>query len=437
MNANRLGWLGVGMAVGAACAAALALVWNEGGDDALTEADVAQLALYTCGMHPEVVRDEPGNCPICGMRLVPKHDDHGADDATVSVSKSFRQNFAAPTAPVQRTDLPINIDTVGILAHNEERIHAVNTKFPGWIVQANAHHVGDFVARGQPLFQAYSQQLVTTGRELAAAADYASGLADAGASVDAVARAKALVIAARQRLRSWDLKDDDINALVENLTSAAAVEQYTVTFRAPVSGLVVSKLGDALDGTQLQAGVTVLKIADHTSLWAETSFDEEDLRHVRLGSGATVSSAAFPGRQWQGTLRLLRSALDGRSRTLTGLVEVNNPDLALRPGMYVDVRAHVAPVADALVVPSGAVLASGKRDRVVVQRPDGSFEPRTVTVGVRAGELAQILDGLSAGERVVASAQFLIASESDLEAASRQLTRGDDAPLAHHNHSHH
>lgn len=395
-------------------------------------AATSEAALYTCGMHPDVIRHGPGACPICGMRLVRKAD--ASEDGGVRVSQRFLQNFAVRTAPVERRDLPITIRTVGVLAHNEERLFSVNTKFAGWIESARVHNVGESVVRNDPLFEIYSPQLVTTQREFLAAMDYVARLERDAAYPEAVDRAKSLLEAARERLTFWDMSPAQIDAL-----AASASVARTVTFHSPSSGIVVDKMGDSLDGMRLEPGMTVLKIADHTVLWAEAEFYEEDLRHVRVGSTATVTAAAFPGRRWDGSVLFFRSAVNADTRTLTAFIEVANADLALKPRMYVDVLLHVDDLRDAVVVPAQSVLHSGERAVAIVARPDGAFDAREVVLGARSGELQQVTAGLREGERVVVSSQFLIDSESNLRAAVGQLLRGADdeePPAAMHHHHH-
>jgi len=396
----------------------------------VTEAEV-DVALYTCGMHPDVIHHGPGTCPICGMRLVRKTDVQ-PDENGVRVSQQFLQNFAVRTAPVERRDLPISIRTVGELAHNEEKVYSVNTKFEGWIESARVNNVGEFVTAGDPLFEIYSPQLVTTAREFLAAMDYVARLEGVSAYPEAVHRATSLLEAARERLAYWDMSAEQIDAL-----AAAKSAPRTITFHSPASGVVVDKMGDSLDGMKLGPGMTVLKIADHRTLWAKADFYEEDLRHVHVGSRATITAAAFPERRWEGGILFFRSAVNAETRTLTAFIEVANDDLVLRPRMYVDVVLHVDDLADVIAIPAESVLHSVERTVAIVARADGAFEPREVKLGVRSGELRQVTAGLVTGERVVVSSQFLIDSESNLRAATGQLLRGDGEPgaaMPHHNH---
>ena len=398
------------------------LGWNQLEEPADPAAAEAPQDIYTCGMHPNVVRHEPGPCPICGMKLVkrkPDGDDR-ADDAGVRVAPGFLQNFAVRTAVVRRGELPITIRTVGVLAHDEERLVSVNTKFEGWIEKAYVNNVGESVEKGDVLFEIYSPQLVTTQREYLAAMDYVENLVASGAYPDAVARAESLLAAAHERLQYWDITDAQIDAL-----TAAGTASRTVRFFAPASGFIVEKMGDSLSGMKLEPGMTVLKIADHSTLWAQAEFYEEDLRHVAEGSEVSIEVDAFPGRSWDGRILFFRSAVDPETRALTAFVEIGNPDLALRPMMYVNVSIRADGATDAVITPRESVLHSGERAVVVVVKDDGVFEPREVTLGLAAEGMQEVTAGLDPGENVVVSSQFLIDSESNLKAAIAQLLRGE------------
>ncbi len=436
----------------------------------------AAKALYTCGMHPQVVQDEPGNCPICGMRLVPVqgsapqaagserkvlywrapmdpnytsdqpgkspmgmdlvpvYEDEAASEGGVRVSPSFLQNFAVRTTEVRQGALPHEIRAVGVLSHNEEKVVSINTKFEGWIEKARVNNIGEQVAKGDVLFEIYSPELVTTQREFLAAIQYAEQLASGEAYPSAVERAKSLTEAARERLRSWDVGEQQIAALEQSKQV-----HRTVEFVSPASGVVVAKMGDSLEGMRVSPGMTVLKVVDHSTLWAEAEFYESDIRYLRQGQRVSVEADAFPGRRWNGRIVLLRPALNAETRTLTALIEVNNSDMRLRPQMFANVVLRAGGAASAVLVPAQAVLHSGERSVVIVAKGGGLFEPREVSLGLSGGELQQVTRGLAPGEMVVTSSQFLIDSESNLRAAIAQLLgeqgggsgMGEPMPAAH------
>ncbi len=403
---------------------------NEQGDrtpgqpaaDAVSPAGAAEqsrrILYWRAPMDPNYRSDRPGKSPM-GMDLVPVWEDADVQPGTVRVSKQFLQNFAVRSVPVTRGDLPLSIRSVGILAHNDETVISINTKYEGWIERARVNHVGEYVQQGDLLFEIYSPALMTAQQEYLAARDYDERLRRGGGHTDALARAGSLVRAARERLRHWDVSDDQIAAL-----EAAGAPSRTLRFLAPVSGLVVEKAGDSLAGMKLTPGATVLKIADHTKLWAEAEFHEADLALVDEGSPVSINAEAFPRRRWTGKVQLFRPALNPDTRTLTALVEVANPDLVLRPMMYVDVSIEARGAQDVVLAPVESVLHSGARSMVIVDLGGGRFAPREVAPGLTGGGLQEIRSGLAPGERVVVSSQFLIDSESNLQAASAQLLRG-------------
>ncbi|MEZ5396184.1 MAG: efflux RND transporter periplasmic adaptor subunit [Bryobacterales bacterium] len=473
MTNNRgILYLIVGILLGVGSCALL--VWNPLGwarvDHALgrhSESDHAPAAagntLYTCGMHPQVIQDKPGNCPICGMKLVPMqgsgqaatapdsenqerkilywrapmdpsytsdkpgkspmgmdlvpvYEDEASSAGGVRVSASFLQNFAVRTTPVAEGPLALEVRAVGILAHNEKSVVSVNTKFEGWIEKARVNNVGEHVAKGDVLFEIYSPALVTTQQEFLASRDYVRRLEEKGAYSEAIERARSLVEAARERLRYWDVSEQQIDALEQT-----GKVHRTVEFASPASGFIVEKMGNSLEGMKISPGMTVLKLADHSSLWAEVEFYEDDIRHMREGQRVAVEVDAFPGRRWSGKIVLFRPALNPATRTLTALVEIANPGMRLRPQMYANVIAHPGGAARALLVPAQAVLHSGERAVVIVAKGGGLFEPREVQLGLEADGMQQILAGVTQGEEVVTSSQFLIDSESNLRAAIDML----------------
>ncbi len=387
-------------------------------------AGVGDAVLYTCGMHPQVVQEGPGQCPICGMNLTPI--DSGAADGeaggrrAVQVSRGFLQNFAVPTTAVRRADLPVRIRTIGFLDRDEARLVSVIARYDGWIERPRVSTVGQRVSEGDVLFEIYSPDLLTAEQEYLAAIDYAKRLQRSEAHPSAISGAEALVVAAGDRLRHWDLPDRRIASL-----TVTGKPSRTVPSLAPVAGLVVEKLGDTLDGARVEPGTVILKIADHSTLWAKVEFYENHLRDLRPGLEADISLDAFPGQRWRGTLLFFEPAMDPRTQTLTGFVEIENADGRLRPKMYATVEMQLPGARNALVVPAQSVLRSGNSANVViVNAGNGLFVPRSVDVGVESGGLVQVRSGLREGERVVTASQFLLDSESNLQAAVERLARG-------------
>ena len=390
-----------------------------------------RIRYWRAPMDPNYTSDRPGKSPM-GMDLIPVYEDEAPADAGdargamggsggIRVSQAFLQNFAVRTTEVRRGSLPVSIRTVGILAHNEERVVSVQTKYEGWIERASVNNVGETVARGDVHFEIYSPQLVTTQREFLGAMEYVGRLRDGGAYPEAVERAESLVEAARERLLYWDMTEEQIDALAESRTVAR-----TVPVLSPATGFIVEKMSDSMEGMKLDPGMTVLKIADHSTLWAETEFYEDDLRHVHEGQAVTVEADAFPGEERSGRILFFRPAVNPQTRTLTAFVEVANPDLLLRPMMYVNVTVRTSGAVDAVMAPVEGILHSGARAVVIVARGDGAFEPREVVLGTESEGMQEVAAGLAEGESIVVSSQFLIDSDANLRAAISQLLSSAD-----------
>lgn len=426
-------------------------------------AEVKGTQLWTCGMHPQVIQDQPGNCPICGMKLVPLketptpitaespkerkikywvapmdpnyisdkpgkspmgmdlvpvYEEPEPEETGVRVDPNFIQNFAVRTAVVERGSIPVVIRTIGTLAYNQKNIVSVNTKFEGWIEKANVNYIGEPVSRGEVLFEIYSPQLVTTQQEYLAADDYLEKLKVNGAA-EAVKRAQSLLEATRERLRYWDITEDQI----EELRNKQTLDR-TLKITSPASGIVIEKMGDSLEGMKLTPGMNVFKIADLSNVWAEIEVYEYQIQYLGLGQTASITLDAFPGRHWMGKIIYLDPTLNQKTRTLKAFVEIDNPDRKLRPEMYANVEIRVPAVSGVVKVPDEAILHSGERSVVIVEKGKGFFEPREVTLGATGEGYSQVTRGLREGEIVVVSSQFLIDSESNLkEAISKMLAR--------------
>ncbi len=383
--------------------------------------------LWTCAMHPHILEDDPGLCPICNMNLTPVQ---GSDAAPVDRSTPREVELAPPlvqamnvrTTTVTRQDLSHPIRTVGSLDYDQERMVTVTTKYSGWIEKVYVNYVGESVRRGQPLFEIYSPELVQTEQELLSALRFAAAMQDA--PTDARERAESLVESARVRLSYWDVSPQQIAEL-----EATGEVFRTLTVAAPRAGLVMKRL-PGLEGMAVRPGLELFHLADLSSLWLSAELFEDQVAWVQPGAEARVELSYFPGESFLGTVRFLEPALSETTRTARALIEIPNPDGRLRKGMYATVSLDPTRVADAIAVPLSAVLRTGRRDVVVIARGEGRFEPRTVVLGHQAGEWIEIRSGLAAGEEIVTSAQFLIDSESTLrEAVDRMLEqRQSEAP---------
>lgn len=386
-------------------------------DAAAVSTEERKILHWRAPMDPNFVSDRPGKSPM-GMDLVPVYADEAdtSPAGTVRIDPTFVQNIGVRTEPVERRDIALTIRTVGTLAHNDKQITWVNTKYEGWIENVAVNYVGETVERGQTLFDIYSPQLLTTQNEYLQAVDYAARMATTDYP-DIAARARSLVEASRRRLRLWDITDAQIASL-----EASRTPSRTLSVASPFTGVVVAKMDQALDGMYVRPGMNIYKIADLTTIWVDVEIFESQVGSLRIGQQATVELPYMPGRAYTGSVQYLYPHFDERTRTMTVSIELDNPDLTLRADMYANVTFDVPAATDVLVVPEEAVIRSGTRDLVVLERGPGTFEVVPVTLGVNGGGFWQVLDRVAEGDRVVVSAQFLIDSESNLREAIRKLS---------------
>ena len=426
-------------------------------------------------MHPHVLEDEPGDCPICRMALVavggggastptreasnrsgereilfyrnpmnptvtspvPAKDEMGmeyvavyADEVSqavdqgpiVRIDPTVVQNMNVQTTRVERRDVSQEIRTVGYLDYDQERMVTVTTKYSGWVEKVYVNYVGEPVKAGQPLFEIYSPELVQTEQELLSAIEYANKF-DA-ASTEAGRRASALVDSARERLRYWDISADQI----ENLERTGEVFR-TLQVVAPASGLVMKRMA-GLEGMAVQPGMEVYHIADLRSLWLSVEVFEHQVAQIDIGSAAEIELTYLPGEVFRGTVRFVEPEFSEATRTLQMKIEVPNPDGRLRSGMFGTVRFHPTAAREALVVPTQAILRTGQRNVVIVDLGEGSFAPREVVTGHEGGGYVEILEGLNEHDRIVTSTQFLIDSESSLQEAVQKMVAQRSAQKA-------
>ena len=290
---------------------------------------------------------------------------------------------------------------------------SVTTKYPGYIEKAYVNHIGQPVRKGEPLFEIYSPELVQTEQELLAALRYAKKLESA--PDDTKNRAQSLVEAARQRLQYWDVSTEQIRRLEQTGEVFRTLQVF-----APASGVVMERM-KALEGMATQPGMELLHIADLSNLWLTVEVFDSQLPWLNEGSLATISLSYFPGKTYRGRVRYVEPEVSETTRTVRLTLDVPNRDGKLRVGMYATVVFEPVAATDALTVPNEAVIRTGRRDLVVVALGDGRFAPREVVLGPRSNGAVQVLEGLSDGDEIVTSAQFLIDSESNLREAINKL----------------
>ncbi|RJP19724.1 MAG: efflux RND transporter periplasmic adaptor subunit [Deltaproteobacteria bacterium] len=433
---------------------------HAGGDNTAKTADK-----YTCGMHPFIISDKPGNCPICGMALTkiegapapgdarkilfyrnpmnpkitsksPAKDEMGMDFvpvfedevkagggggnlpegyATVSVGMERVRMAGIRSATAVREAISHPVRAVGIVVPDETRVRRVQAKIEGWIEKLHTNFTGQLVTKGQPLLEIYSPDLVSAQREYL--------LANAGVDrmkespyQDARQMSSGLAQAARTRLKLFDVPE----SFIADLERTGNV-QRTVTLNAPVSGHVTGK--DIFEGTRVMPGMDLLTVTDLSRVWIDADLYEYEAQSVRVGQAALLDTVADPGAGLKGKVAFIYPTFSPETRTLKVRFEFPNPGLRLKPQMYANVSLDLHSVTG-VVIPDSALIETGVRQIAFVDGGNGNFEPREVKVGVRGNGKVQVLSGVKAGEKVAVGANFLLDSESKLRAALTKMTGG-------------
>jgi len=331
------------------------------------------------------------------------------DRAPVHLTPDQARALGVTFTVVQRGPLTRTVRTVGQVVPAEPNLAEITTKIDGFIEQLYVNATGTSVRRGQPLLTLYSPMLVAAQEELLAAKRLAAAVDTS--DTDAWRNGQALVEASRRRLSYWDISRDQI----ERLERTGEVTK-TLTLNAPVDGIVLEKV--VVAGQSVMPGMKLYRIADLSSVWMEGAVFEQDLGLVRVGAPVSAEFAAYPGRGFEGHVSFVWPTVDETNRSGRIRVAFPNPGGELRPGMYATLLLEAVVNRDAVNVPAEAVVQTGERNLVFVVGQSGALEPREVVLGARAGDRFQIDSGLAAGERIVASANFLVDAESRLTAGA-------------------
>lgn len=423
--------------------------------------------LYSCSMHPQVLRDEPGRCPICGMELapippqrssgavqqpgqrkvkywwdpmmnppyisdrpgkspmgmdlIPVYEDEAVAGEVILIDPRLRQNMGLRTALVRRGPLRKTVRAYAQVREREGARVDVTLRVSGWIERLYADTEGMDVVQGQPLFDLFSPELQTAIDEWIALQPESRATSTA---------TRTLLDTARRRLEQLGLEPAQIDAFAKRTQAPRSV-----TFYSPGNLHVVEKR--VFQGGYVTAGETVLGLSDRRRVWVDARIYEQDLPYVHEGAEAEAEFVALPGKVIRGHISFLHPHLEGQSRTALARMEVENPNHELREGMYATVRIHSELAPDAVLVPREAVIDSGLRQIAFVDLGDGHFEPRFVQLG-ESGEdgMVSVRSGLAPGEAVVVSGQFLLDVESRLREAARKFVPAGVEGGSHGTHAH-
>jgi Cu(I)/Ag(I) efflux system membrane fusion protein/cobalt-zinc-cadmium efflux system membrane fusion protein len=418
--------------------------------------------LWHCGMHPQVIQDHPGFCPICHMALTPidaveaeseSHQkkilywwdpmlgpssisDHPGKSAMgmdlvpvygdqagpgVTIDPTVVQNMGVRTATVTRGPLSKTVRAVGLLKIPEPGMHDISLKVGGWIDKLYADEDGMHVNAGEPLFEIYSPDLQVAEQELISAVKAEKSLGNE-ANAEIRGEAQGMVASARRKLGLWDVAEEDIDAI-----AGASEPPKDVPFRSPATGHIEDKA--IVEGSAVQPMAKLMRVADHTKMWLDAEIYQEQIPVVKIGQEVIATIDGLPGRTWKGNITFIYPHLDHMTRTLTVRVTLENPEFELKPGMYATVEIITRPLADVIQVPREAVIDTGTEQIAFVAEGAGHFSPRKIRVGLAGDDdMVQIVEGLGPGETVVTSGQFLMDVESRTIEATQKLLmakRGD------------
>ena len=433
------------------------------GADTITEA--GKPAMYHCPMHPSVVSDKPGNCPICNMKLVPidapgetnQHEARvaakktlyrssmnpnevsdkpgkdsmgmemipvevtaGADSelpglTSVSITPEARERMRMTFGTVERRSLSRDVRTSARIVPDEERLYHVTVKAEGWVEHLHDVTKGAFFKQGVPLMKIYSPELTTAGEDYLVALRNRERITAIGSSAnpDAAKDAETMVAASRRRLELLDFPAEQI-ARIER---TGEVERE-MTINSPVSGWVAEV--NIAAGHKITQGESLLVLADYSAVWANADVYEPDLPFVKIGMPVELTVPYYPDKAFRGNVSFISPTLDPETRTVKVRMSIPNPDLLLKPEMFADARL-LYQLGERLAVPAEAVMFSGDRVYAFRDGGDGKLVPVLLKLGSRSGSYMEVLSGLKEGDRVVTSANFLVDSESSMKAAIEAL----------------
>ena len=376
---------------------------------------------YTCTMHPSVRSQDPhGKCPICGMDLVPVmkrgstpmpaqagESNQHANEFTVPVER--QQQIGVTYATVERKPLRRSIRAVGTVDYDMLRHWAFVARVDGYVQELFVTSPGQLVEKDQRLISIYSPDLLTTEREFV----MLLRMRDEAFSKEAREMPESLSAAAKARLEQWNVTGEQI----AELEKSRKPSEY-LTLRSPFRGVVQEV--PVHQGVNVKIGDHLVDVADLSSVWVWADFYENEWPMLQQGQKVVVTTKSYPGEKFDGKIALINPFVDEAKRTSKVRIDIPNLDFKLRPGMYANVELGVD-MGEGLTIPVSAIMPTGERDIVFVDKGEGKLEPRSVQLGGKFGESYEVKNGLAEGERVVASANFLIDAEAKVQGALKDF----------------
>lgn len=417
--------------------------------------------LYTCAMHLQYVSDKPGNCPFCGMKLVPKtnsdsksqngqrkilywrapmnpkeiydkpgksamgmdlvpvYEDEASGEGTVKIDPSVEQNMNLKITEVKRMKMSSRLTTNGIMNLDDRRHYIVTTRVNGWIEKLYINYNGMKVRKGDKLMEIYSPELVAAQQELLTAMNYNSKFGNS-AYTDIKSSGNEILNNAEKKLKLYNISDEEIKKIEQTQNI-----KTNLTLYAQNSGTVINKY--ALEGQKVSAGMPLMEIADLSNLWLEADIYENELQKVHLGDRVNIKFNFMPQKMFNGIVSFIYPTIDPKARTAKIRIDVPNYSDVLKPSMYASVEIQGRNLGEYPAIPENSVIRTGVKDVVILSLGEGRFKPQPVKLGILSDGYYQVIEGLQEGMKIVSSAQFMIDSESNLKAALNAFQTNDAA----------
>lgn len=397
-------------------------------EEAPGEKEAKKPLFYRNPMDPSVTSAVPMKDPM-GMDYVPVYEEEATDalpPGIIRISPEKIQKIGVKSEEARREDLKRVIRTVGRVEPVEDKVHLITAKVSGWVERLYVSRTDQMVRPGEKLLELYSPDLVNAQEEYLLALDSLKRVKDSPFP-ETRQGAQALLRAARQRLKYWDISDDQVRGL-----EAAGKASRTMAIRSPASGSVTEKM--VVEGQKIESGEPLFKIIDHSRVWVYGEIYEYEIPYIKTGQKAALTPSYSANEVYTGSIEHIYSHLGSiryapeegtEIRTAKVRFALPNPDHRLKLGMYLNVEISARIAANAVLIPDSAVIDTGMRQLVIIDRRDGTFEPREVKLGAKGEDLYQVIEGVDEGEWVVTSANFLIDSESNLKAAVSSFSQGE------------
>ncbi|MCF6253194.1 MAG: efflux RND transporter periplasmic adaptor subunit [Thiomicrorhabdus sp.] len=395
---------------------------NHVSEVALLESESSAVYKYVCPMHPQIIRDHEGTCPICGMDLVKQKIQASVGAPKISAgggANGLKQGLAIRTAEVQKTTLWRYIPTFGKVVSDESKVVHIHPRASGWISDLSVHSLGDSVEKGQLLYRLYSPEIVSAQQDFLLALHNRKRL---GKSADS------LVASTKTRLTLLGVSRGVIKQIQRNNKPINQIPIY-----ASQNGVVLAL--SVQEGMYIQPQTELMTVADLSTVWVEAEILPLQQSWVKTGLTANLTSQAFPEERWESQIEYLYPLTDARTQALKVRLPVKNEQHLLKPNMFIDVEIYGGGKKDVLAIPLEAIIDDGKTKRVVRQLESGEFDVLEITTGIQTQGIVEVLSGLEQGQKIVISGQFLIDSESQIQSNLRRLmSAGETPPPAEHNH---